>query len=315
MNRIGSNDKSEAIRTGEEILARHSRTFRMASLWLPRQTRREVAVLYAVCRLIDDLADEEDDEQVARRHLEELSREFDGEESPRPLVAELLSVARRRDLDVAIIQELIAGVTGDLQKVRIESDEELIRYCYRVAGTVGLMMCTVLGVDDKAALPHAIDLGIAMQLTNICRDVREDARRGRVYLPARRLGEMGLCADDILDESANMGALAAVVDDLLELADRYYESGQRGMGFIPARSRFAIIVAGRTYRAIGLRLRRRNCDVMAGRVVVPTPAKMMWLVVSMGRWVKSTLTRPQLREVHQKALHSALVGLPGSRTQ
>ncbi len=301
----------QVMRSGKEVLARQSRTFRMASLWLPKRTRDEVAVLYALCRLIDDLADECSDERRAKEQLDKLRRELELREKPRPLVAGFRDIAGRRGLDVAIVHELIDGVSGDLGEVQIQTEKELLRYCYRVAGTVGLMMCAVLGVDDDRARAHAIDLGVAMQLTNICRDVLEDARRGRVYLPAEYLEAVGLTPRQILTEEVDQQALKIVVEQLLELADRYYESGDRGMHYIPARSRFAIILASRTYRAIGLSLRRQKCDVMAGRTVVSAPRKSMWLVVSLWSWMTLSVRNRIHGGDHQTSLHSALRGLPG----
>lgn len=303
--------EQEVIVAGKQVLARHSRTFRLASLWLDSQTRGEVAVLYAMCRLIDDLADETRDIEWARHQLHRLREELEGTAQARPLVAQLKVIAERRELDLAIVDELIEGVVGDLGEVRVESEVELLRYCYRVAGTVGLMMCAVLGVDDERGLAHAIDLGVAMQLTNICRDVREDGRRGRIYLPLQRLEAAGISAQQIIDESVDRQALAGVVEEVLELAERYYASGDRGMRYIPARSRFAILVASRNYRAIGRRLRRRKCDVMAGRTVVSSPMKMMWLMASVWSWIGMGLQASNVGGDHEASLHAALVGFPG----
>ena len=114
-----------------------------------------------------------------------------------------------------VVRELLLGMISDLDVVRLQSDSELVRYCYRAAGTVGLMMCSVLGVRDLRALRHAIDLGIAMQLTNIARDVREDAEASRVYLPAERLSEYGVAPEDLVDGNADTQAVSVVVSEIV----------------------------------------------------------------------------------------------------
>ena len=294
------------------VLAHHSKSFRLASLFLPRQRRQDAALLYALCRLIDDLADEADDREQAAGDLDHLRAELVGRRRPRPLVAEFLKLAERRHLELDFALELIQGVESDLDDVIVGSDERLLRYCYRVAGTVGLMMCAVLGVTDPRGLAHAIDLGVAMQLTNICRDVLEDARMGRVYLPADRLGEVGVEPADLIAERATSEALAPVVEDLLDLADTYYASADRGMCFIPLRARLAIVVASRVYRAIGVHLRWRGTKVMAGRTVVSPLAKLVWVMIAFFSWLRLSLGgSPPADHQHQHRLHRPLRGLPG----
>jgi phytoene synthase len=160
----------------------------------------------------------------------------------------------------------------DLGTVRYDTIESLLQYCYRVAGTVGLMMTHIMGIDDDRALENAAHLGVAMQLTNICRDVEEDWQRGRVYLPADLLAKHG--ALNLQDENSStfpleaVGNLSKVVDELLHLADRYYESGDRGLARLPWRSSVAISSARKIYSEIGSEIRRQNCNPAAGRAFV-----------------------------------------------
>jgi 15-cis-phytoene synthase len=297
------------IRASTQVLANNSRSFRLASHFLPAEARDDAAVLYAVCRLIDDTADEAPDLERARFELGQLRAELSGEAPARPLIAEFVQMAHRTGIDLAIVFELINGVESDLGQVCFHTDRDLLRYSYRVAGTVGLMMSAVLGVRAQAALPHAIDLGIAMQITNICRDVLEDARRGRVYIPASRLAEAGITPAQVLDETVDRQALAGVIEDLLDLAESYYDSAQKGMGYIPGRCRVGILVASRVYRAIGLRLRRLGADPMKGRTVVPGLSKAWWVATACASWVEITLFRST--SGHDHRLHQVLVGLPG----
>jgi phytoene synthase len=294
-----------------EVLAQNSRSFSWASWFLPADRRDDASVVYALCRLIDDVADESERADKARTELSLVRQELDGRRDPRPLVAAFLDVAHRRDLDVMYALELIAGVESDLGKVCMRSDRDLLRYCYRVAGTVGLMMSAVLGVDDPEAFPHAIDLGVAMQITNICRDVLEDAQSGRVYLSATRLREAGVAPDQLLAGNADPDQVASVVRDLLALAERYYRSADGGMAFIPARSRLAIVVASRIYRAIGVQLDLNGGDALAGRTIVSGSWKLWWVMVALSAYCSPTIMYTGSVDGHDSSLHTALEGLPG----
>lgn len=296
----------------EGVFERHARTFSRAARLLPRAAREDAAVVYAFCRTVDDAVDETADPALARRMLERLEAETRGDAPPRPLVREFRARAARLDLPLESAAELIAGVRSDLGPVRIVDDGELVRYCYRVASTVGLMMCAVLRVRGRAARPHAVDLGIAMQLTNVARDVAEDARQGRVYLPAERLRRAGTDPEALLRGAADPAAVASVVADLLALADRYYRSADAGMRDIPGRFRPAILVASRVYRAIGVRLRRRGCDALAGRTVVPRGEKAVWAARALAAGLHPETLGIGPRRPHDPALHRALRGLPGT---
>jgi hypothetical protein len=151
------------------------------------------------------------------------------------------------------------GVESDPGEVRVADVAELLRYCYRIAGTVALMRTAALDVTVPEPLPHAIDLGVAMQLTNICRDVREDALRGRRYLPATLGGVLEPAA--LIDPACAARAAAVhAVRTLLDLADRHHTSGEQGLRYLPCGARAGILVAARVYRKIGVVLRRRDGD-------------------------------------------------------
>ncbi len=307
-----SSSNSALVAQAHEVLDRHGRSFALAGRLLPAGVRDDAAVVYAFCRLVDDTADEAPSEAVARRELDVLQAELLGEAPRRPLVRAYLDVCARAGIPAEAGAELLRGVRGDLDPVQLGDDRALLRYAYRVAGTVGLMMCGVLGVRDPAARAQAIDLGVAMQLTNICRDVREDAGRGRVYLPADRLRRHGVEPDALLAETDGQptpsvrAATAAVVGELLALAERYYASAGTGVPAIPLRARLAIGAAARIYRAIGVRLLgRHRADPWHGRTVVPWWGRLLALVDGV-RW--GLLAR---RAPHTPALHDALRGLPG----
>jgi phytoene synthase len=299
------------VHDARAVLARHARSFRFAGLFLPADRLDTAAVVYAFCRAVDDAVDEAPSLEAAQAEAGALRDELDGRAVPRPAVAAFLAVARREGIDVRYAAELVQGVASDaVARLAVTDDDELLRYCYRVAGTVGGLMCGVLGVRDARAVPHAVDLGIGMQLTNICRDVLEDAWRGRAYLPATRLREAGLDADRYVDDVARGTAAAPktaqVVRALLALADRYYASAEAGMRFIPWRSRLAILVASRVYRAIGTKLLRRGADPLPGRVATSLPEKLLCALAAVVAFLRPTATP------HDPTLHEALRGLPGA---
>ncbi|MEZ4384725.1 MAG: phytoene/squalene synthase family protein [Nannocystaceae bacterium] len=297
------------VAAARAVLEEHARTFNLAGAFLPDGCRDDAAVVYAFCRLVDDAVDEAPSIPAGRAALASITAELRGEAPARPLIAGLRGLAAARGIDLRVFEELIAGVASDAGEVALHSDAELVRYCYRVAGTVGLMMCGVMGIDDPAALPFAVDLGLGMQITNICRDVAEDAERGRIYLPAARLRAAGVDPATVLAGTVDRRLLARVIDDLLGLAERYYASADRGMRYIPARSRLAIFIASRVYRAIGRRLQRRGAsDPMRGRTVVPAPAKARWIAAAVGAFARRSRDPGA---PHDPWLHRDLVGLPG----
>jgi phytoene synthase len=285
-----------------QVLAFRARSFRWASALLSRAQRRKVASLYAFCRAVDDLADAEWATEDDRRDLVKLLNALDAEPAAEGMWPEKYRWFRELclecNINFSVVRELLLGMISDLGVVRLQTDDELVRYCYRAAGTVGLMMCSVLGVRDLRALRHAIDLGIAMQLTNIARDVREDAEACRVYLPAERLDEYGVTPKDVVDGQADEQALSVVVTDVLDLAERYYESGDAGMHYLPPRARWAILVASRLYRGIGRRLRRRHrSNPMFGRAVVPWFSKLGLVASATWSWFRLSWFPPRTRPV------------------
>lgn len=273
-----------------EVLQTHAKSFRLASLFLSTEQRHRVAELYAFCRAVDDIADESEDRVLARQTLETLRdaliEDPDSAAGWPSSLAPFHGFFVREGIAFSVVADLLEGVISDLETVRIANDDELLLYCYRVAGTVGLMMCEVLGVTDTHAKRHAIDLGIGMQLTNICRDVLEDAQNDRVYLPATRLHDHGMIEatpEHCLHDSATV---SGVVVELLDVAEQRYQSGEAGMPFLPTRARWAILVASRLYRAIGRRLLNRHAgNPLVGRTIVPTSSKAVLVAQATFAWV------------------------------
>jgi phytoene synthase len=293
----------------EATLARQGRSFHWARRLLGARHAARATRLYAFCRHLDDLVDEAASPEEARAALAAADCAIEAGRSDDLALQDGLALMRECAIDPGIVRELIAGMASDAETVRVADEAELLRYCYRAAGTVGLMMCRVLDAREPAAAAHAVDLGIAMQLTNLCRDIADDARMGRRYLPASLVGDVAPAA--LIDPSpALQPALRAAVARLLALAESYYASGEAGLPFLPLRARTGILVAGRVYRAIGHRLAAREHAYWEGRAFVPD-------------WRKATITLAALATqplrgafwsrpvAHPVSLHRALIGLPG----
>jgi phytoene synthase len=264
-------------------IEQHSKSFSLASRLLPRQTGRDAAVVYAWCRRADDAVDEEGSEPAVdalTRLRSELGELYAGGAPRDPVLAAFASVVHTTHIPWQYPADLLAGMEMDVRGHRYERFEDLLVYCYRVASTVGLMMCHVMGVSDPAALKHAAHLGLAMQLTNICRDVAEDWQRGRLYLPDELLGRHGaggLAAElgRPLPDTAH-GACRAAMRELCEIADRYYLSSDAGLDYLSFRCALGVNAARRIYSAIGVELARCDWDPRAPRAVVPASRKL-WL--------------------------------------
>ncbi len=294
----------QASSSAREVLRRHGRTFHFASHLLgPRHTER-AATLYAFCRHVDNLADDADDPAAARRALAAVANALRTGQPHDPWTAAMLSLQASTGMATAPALDLVAGVCSDLDPVRIEDEAALVRYAYQVAGTVGKMMCAVLDVEDPRAYPFAVDLGIAMQLTNIARDVGEDARMGRRYLPSSWIGDAEP-ADIAAPDPALQLALSAGTQRLLALAERYYASGESGLGFLPPRARLAILAAARMYRAIGGHIAASGYRSWDQRAVIGSAAKSGYLAEALLSFAVS----PRLHRrtaVHDPSLQFAL---------
>ncbi|MEM7493511.1 MAG: phytoene/squalene synthase family protein [Pseudomonadota bacterium] len=296
--------------SSDEILRKNGRSFNFARMFLTKIQGQRAARLYAFCRYVDDLADEASDPRHAKLVLDQVKSQLAGKQAPSDRVADFLNLARETNIDLDVAVALIDGVASDLETVAFETVSDLLRYAYKVAGTVGLMMCSVLDVDDPRAAPFAIDLGVAMQLTNIARDIQEDAENGRRYVPGKWLA--GACANDIANPNPRlMLGLQAAAERLVQLAEIYYESAYDGLGFLPSRSRFAILIAARVYRQIGIKLKRQNFTVWRGRTVVSMAEKLA--VASAAGTTYLTQSRFHRRtQDHDADLHISLQGLAGA---
>lgn len=269
----------------DSLIAGGSKTFHAASLLLPRQYRRAARALYAFCRTADDLVDNGEagipgDLEACEALRRRLDRIYSGAPLSRQADRALASVVRAHGLPRELPEAMVEGFEWDCQGRRYRTLDDLLDYAARVAGVVGVMMSAIMGRREPSVLVRAGELGLAMQLTNIARDVGEDARRGRIYLPLDWLAQAGIDPEAFLARPRMSPQLAEVVRQLLFAADRYYESGLKGVPALPASCRPAIRAAGLAYRAIGRNIARNNYDSVTMRAHTGTPKKIALLAWS-----------------------------------
>jgi phytoene synthase len=259
--------------TAAESIRRHSRSFSFASRLLPAGKRADVERLYAWCRWCDDGVDKADSPQQAVEFVERATqdvRRIAGGESP--VAAEsrwLAELVGRHDLPLEAALALLDGMRSDLTPAAGFHEADLLRYCFQVAGAVGVLLCPILGLADRRHLPHAAALGMGMQLTNIARDVAEDWRRSRCYLPLE-------WTDGLRPGSGppDPRRVRGGVKTILKVADGYYAAGEAGISGLDTDSRLAVRAAARIYAAIGTRIRRRGFEVLDKRARVSMLAKL-----------------------------------------
>jgi phytoene synthase len=263
-------------------IQRHSKSFFLSSLLLPARVRQASWALYAFCRRADDAVDAGDasdaGDHAALARVESLRRRLDavyaGRGADDAIDRAFGAVVQRYGIDRALPEELLAGMEMDARGAVYETDGDLLRYCFRVASTVGLMMTRVMGASDDAAYLRAADLGVAMQLTNIARDVGEDARRGRVYLPRTLLARVGLDGRSLAGADAATAPMRAAVQALLERAAAHYRAADAGIALLPRDCRLAIASSRRIYAAIGDAIAANGYDSITRRAYVTLGGKL-----------------------------------------
>ena len=284
MHEVLTTEVQAALDECREIITRGSKSFSLAARLFDPQTRDAAFFLYGWCRYCDDQVDEagksgnrDELERRLKALREKTASAFSLEPQQEPVFVALQYIVHRYGIPTHYAIELIEGMAMDVRGTRYANLRELLLYCYRVAGTVGLMMSHVMGLREESALKHAADLGIAMQLTNIARDITEDAAMGRIYLPLSWLDE----AKIVHDEIAALGhreKLAVITVRLLREAERYYRSGDAGLWYLSFRSACAVSAARHVYAEIGSLLLRRGARAWDRRTYV-TGSRKLWVVL------------------------------------
>jgi len=251
----------------KNYLSIYAKSFNWSGFFLPKKIYYKCSVLYDFCRTLDNIADQNKDLEIKKKELGQFRNKFEQKNQKDRVIKNMWDLMNEKNISKKIVEDLFDGINSDLKKeVKIETEKELLIYSYRVAGTVGLMMAKIFGVKKKESLQRAIDLGIAMQLTNIARDVVEDEKKNRVYLI----------------QSSN-DAFKSIKNIILK-ADSFYESSFEGIKDIPLNSRFSIIVARRVYRQIGKKiLSKKDIESYreAGKIYVSKIGKIIQTVFAL----------------------------------
>ena len=269
----------------QQKTARSGSSFYYSFLFLPQHQRRAITALYAFCREVDDVVDECQDLQVAATKLAWWRQELaslDNGQAQHPVTQALQSASTEFHLPEEQLQEIIDGMEMDLQQSRYLDFKALSLYCYRVAGVVGLLAAQIFGYQDRKTQKYAHDLGFAFQLTNIIRDVGEDARMGRIYLPIDELQRFGVPAADILNARHSDG-FRRLMEFQIDRAESYYAQAIDQLPAIDRRAQRPGLVMAAIYRTLLDEIKRDGCQVLTQRTSL-TPIRKLW--IAWRTWVR-----------------------------
>ncbi len=263
-----------SFKTNTYSIKSEGKSFYWASFFLPKKNRIAASRLYSICRYLDDVAD--NTKLDTSSQIKNIFNQIKENES-----SEINIFFKKNNINLGILKDLIDGLISDQQNVRVTDEKELIDYSYKVAGTVGLMMLPIINTKDAEARKHAIDLGIAMQLTNIARDVYEDAKMNRLYLPKEWLGQVSVSdlIDNKLDDQKKR-LIELSIKNLIELSDKFYANGFSGMKFIPLRTRLAIFFAAKIYKGIGEKIKSGGYVYKLERIYLNKLEKLWITIIS-----------------------------------
>ena len=241
----------------KSYLSVYAKSFSWAGFFLPKETFKKCSALYDFCRVADNIADDDDEIENKKKKISQFEKDFNQKNFDNPIIKNMWGLIEEFNISLKIVQDLFVGIKSDIKdQVKLNSKKDLLIYSYRVAGTVGLMMAKILKVNKKSSLKSAISLGIAMQLTNISRDVIEDSKNNRFYI----------------DESFEK------ISSTINLADIFYENSFYSIKDIPINLRFSILVARRVYRKIGHKiLNKKNLENYknSGKIYVSNTEKLL----------------------------------------
>ncbi len=248
--------------SSKNYLSIYAKSFNWAGFFLPKKTYKNCSYLYDFCRVVDNIADDEGEIEIKKIKFQKFVSDFKQKNFEDPVIQNMWNIIHEFNISLEIIYDLFDGIESDIkQNVKIDTRKDLLIYCYRVAGTVGLMMAKILKVSKKQSLKSAIDLGIAMQLTNISRDVIEDSKKNRSYINGN------------FEE----------INSTIKLADTFYENSFNSIREIPFSFRFSILVARRIYRKIGYKILKKKTFEnysKSGKIYVSNFEKVLETILS-----------------------------------
>ena len=273
-------------------LKREGKSFYWASFFLPKSSKKNAGILYSICRYFDDIADKYSEDQT--NYLKNSIQEIKNNKSNKVSI-----FLKENKINNSIFIDLIEGLILDQKKIKIQNKEELIKYSYHVAGTVGLMMSKIIGVKHKKAAQSAIDLGIGMQLTNIARDVYEDSKMERIYLPANWIPKISLKNLNNLEELSleKDEKISNAIHKVIRLSEKFYKNGFAGLKYIPFSTRLGIFIAANVYRGIGIKIKSNKKRYFRERVYLNSFEKSLITIKSILLFIFIPLFNYQYKKI------------------
>ncbi len=275
-------------------LKREGKSFYWASFFLPKNSKKKAGILYSICRYYDDIADKCSEDQT--NYLKDTIEEIKNDKNNKVNI-----FLQKSKINNSIFIDLIEGLILDQQKIRIQNKEELIKYSYHVAGTVGLMMSKIIGVKNDEAAKSAIDLGIGMQLTNIARDVYEDSKMKRIYLPANWIPNISLKNLNNINEcnSENDEKISKAIHQVISLSEKFYSNGFAGLKYIPFSTRLGIFIAANVYRGIGLKIKSNKKKYFRERIYLNSFEKIIITIKSLSLFIFIPLMHYKYQKIRE----------------
>ena len=278
--------------SGKSYLSVYAKSFNWAGFFLPKETLKKCSALYDFCRVVDNIADDDGEIESKKKKFDQFENDFNQKKFNDPIIKNMWDLIEEFKISLKIVHDLLIGIKSDIKdKVKLNSKKELLIYSYRVAGTVGLMMAKILKVNKKSSLKSAIDLGIAMQLTNISRDVIEDSKNNRFYI------------------NENFEEILSTIN----LADTFYKNSFYSIKEIPISFRFSILVARRIYRKIGHKiLSKKNLENYqnSGKIYVSNAEKILETFLSIFDLIKLSFSYKKDDEIqHDHSLINEEINL------
>ena len=272
-----------------------AKTFYLASLFFTNKKRKEVEILYNFCRYVDDIGDKIGSKKKKIHQLKSIKKDITKKKSKIILVHNFINLLTIYKININIVFHLIDGVLFDTNIVNIKTESDLEEYSYKVAGTVGVMMCYLMNIKDKGLLNHALELGIAMQITNICRDVK-DLLINRIYFPNSLRKFNFISNKDLLNSKEKQKLLSENINFLINKSNKLYKESNKGVMKLPLQYRIVILIASKMYQEIGLIILKNPNYIWEKRVFVSMPKKIIIILKCFIKLIFSFIFKIKKRE-------------------
>lgn len=282
-------------------LRKRAKTFFWASLFFSFSQRKHIQVLYSFCRYIDDISDSNSySKYEAYKLLDEVKKDLINLKSDNIVIQNFINLKKEKEIDINLPTELISGVQKDLNNVNFNNIKDLLVYSYQVAGTVGLMMCAIMKVKNKTLLNHAVELGVAMQLTNISRDIKEDLLRNRIYLPKSMRNFSYNNYNELMNNEKKKKIFSYDVVKLIDYSNELYLCARNGINRLPRKYKLPILISSKLYQQIGYEIRNNPEDLWCKRFYVSYIKKIVITFLCVFDFSLTIFSYPKKKNTHKE---------------